>query len=79
MDDQTKKKEETMSKILFDINIFVQDYLFFIHSPAIKNKKVTGFNLTNGSRIFFKDNRMTKENSKKLSNYYQKKGISNAK
>jgi len=69
-----KKENKNTGNIGIDINDFIHSYLYFIHSPIIKNK-LTGFNLTNGSRIFFKDMRLTKENNKKLSDYYKKTGM----
>ena len=53
---------------------FVELYLFMIEKPIVKNGKI-GFMLSNGIPMFFKDTFISRDNSKRLRDYYKNKGI----
>ena len=57
------------------INEFINKYVSMIMGPAINGRGYIGFCLKNNSKIFFKDSKMSKEESIRLSKHYKKEGI----
>ena len=57
------------------INEFINKYVSMIIGPAVNGRGYVGFSLKNNSRIFFKDSKMSKEESIRLSKHYRKEGI----
>ena len=55
---------------------FVTTYLSMVEKPIIINGKI-GFMLSSGIRMYFSNTHLSKHNSKRLSDHYKKKGITN--
>tara|TARA_R100000306_G_C4320384_1_gene114852 strand:- start:40 stop:222 length:183 start_codon:yes stop_codon:yes gene_type:complete len=58
-----------------NINEFINKYVSLIIGPAVGGRGTIGFCLKNNTKIFFKDSKMSKEESIRLSKHYKKEGI----